>query len=70
MEDIFLENIVVEKYHVPLVENISRNFACIFTPYTFPEKAKPFFHFILVVGGVIFSDWRCDILVRRCRILV
>ena len=35
---------------------------CIFTPNTFPEKACPFFHFILVLGGVIyFRNWRCDV---------
>ena len=42
------------------LENISQNFECIFTPYTFSEKATPFFNFILVFGGVAFSDWRCD----------
>ena len=53
IEDILAENIIGRK--VPcntLVEHICRNFACISHPTHSPKKLAPFYHYILVFGGV------------------
>ena len=51
------ENIIGRK--VPcntLVEHICRNFACISHPTHSPKKLAPFYHYILVFGGVATFD--------------
>ena len=41
-----------------LVENISQIFACILDPYTFPEKASPFyFYYLELLQGVSINDF-------------
>ena len=57
IEDILAENIIGRK--VPcntLVEHICRNFACISHPTHSPKKLAPFYHYILVFGGVATFD--------------
>ena len=43
-------------------ENISQISHAFSHPTHFQRQLAPCFHFILVFGGVNFSDWRCDLL--------
>ena len=46
------KTLIPEMHHANISQKHFSNFACIFHPNTFPEKANPFSQFILEFGGV------------------